>query len=389
MKTYESEPSCFIIPMATNKPFEFFVQWHLTEKCNLRCRHCYQDGRCADELSLPEIKEVIVEVSDMLKAWSETYKVDFSRSMNITGGEPLLRRDLFEILGQVKRHGFDTYLLTNGTLVGKEDAKKLVDLGINGVQVSIEGCEEVHDEIRGRGSFTASVAGIENLIDAGLTVTLNVTLSNLNASSMTKVIACGTHVGARRIGFSRLVPSGSGSSLLSQMLSQQVKELYASLFSLEIKGFEIVTGDPLRRRSNTRSDGDAGNMAMSGCAAGVSGLTIQPNGTITPCRKMPIPSATSGKTRCGALGRVAGSNGAQGPEPIQGKMRGLQAMGALSGVPGDSLCLLLIEAADDFLADDPQCFLESEDHGSLPQRSTGRKHFRDPAMCNPSAVKSG
>src|SRR4030065_2351555 len=113
--------------MATHKPFEFFVQWHLTEKCNLRCRHCYQDGRSMDELSLPEIKKVIIEASDMIKTWSETYGIGFSRSMNITGGEPLLRQDLFEILGEIKRHGFDTYLLTNGTLVTRKHARGPAD----------------------------------------------------------------------------------------------------------------------------------------------------------------------------------------------------------------------------------------------------------------------
>lgn len=370
--------------MATHKPFEFFVQWHLTEKCNLRCRHCYQEGRCADEMSLPEIKEVIVEVSDMIKAWSETYKVDFSRSMNITGGEPLLRRDLFEILGQVKRHGFDAYLLTNGTLVGKEDAKKLVDLGINGVQVSIEGCEEVHDEIRGRGSFTASVAGIENLIDAGLTVTLNVTLSNLNASSMTKVIACGTHVGARRIGFSRLVPSGSGFSLLSQMMSpQQVKELYTSLFSLELNGLEIVTGDPVASQMNARSDGDAGNVAISGCAAGVSGLTILPNGNVTPCRRMPV---SIGNVRRDSLRELWAASpvltALRDRNQYKGKCRTCKRWALCRGCRAIAYAYSCSKQEYDFLADDPQCFLESEDRGSLPQRSTRKSISETPAICN-------
>jgi len=350
--------------MATNKPFEFFIQWHLTEKCNLQCRHCYQDGRSMDELSLPEIKKVIVEASDMIKTWSETYNADFSRSMNVTGGEPFLRQDLFEILAEIKQHGFDTYLLTNGTLVTRKHARELVDLGVSGVQVSIEGCEEVHDEIRGRGSFTASVAGIENLIDAGLLVTLNVTLSNLNASSMTKVIACGTHLGARRIGFSRLVPSGKGSSLLSQMLSpQQVKELYASLFSLELKGLEIVTGDPVASQMNARSNGDAGNVAISGCAAGVSGLTILSNGNVTPCRRMPIPI---GNVRSDSLREIWAASpvlsALRDRNRYQGKCGTCKRWAHCRGCRAIAYACSQSRGENGFLTDDPQCFLENENH---------------------------
>src|SRR5512143_634133 len=220
-------------PMSTNEPFEFFIQWHLTEACNLRCRHCYQGERTTGGMSLPELKAVVAEVSDMIDDWSDAYGIDFSRSMNITGGEPFLRPDLFAVLEEVRRRDFDIFLLTNGTLVDRARAMRLAELGVRGVQVSIEGPEPVHDSIRGAGSFAASAAGIARLVDAGLAVTLNVTLSRLNASAMKEVVAFGSRAGARRIGFSRLVPSGKGSSLLSHMLSPgEVKDLYGSLFSL-------------------------------------------------------------------------------------------------------------------------------------------------------------
>ena len=213
--------------MATNKPFEFFIQWHLTERCNLRCRHCYQGERSTDEMPLREIRNVIIEVSDTVKDWSESYKVSFSPSMNITGGEPFLRNDLFEILGEIKKQGLKIYLLTNGTLVDKKRARTLADLGVDGVQVSMEGPEDVHDAIRGAGSYSASASGVEQLVDAGIAVTLNVTVSNLNAGQVKRIITFGSHAGVKRVGFSRLVPAGKGRALLSHMLTQaQVKELY-------------------------------------------------------------------------------------------------------------------------------------------------------------------
>ncbi len=345
--------------MSTNKPFDFFIQWHLTEACNLRCRHCYQGEPSTDEMPLSEMKKVVGEVSDMIAAWSENYGVAFSRSMNITGGEPFLRKDLISILGEIKQRGFDCYLLTNGTLITSERAAMLADLGINGVQVSIEGPEDVHDAIRGKGSFAASALGIERLVDAGLAVTLNVTLSNLNASSMKHIIAFGSHVGARRIGFSRLVPAGKGRSLLPQMLTaQQVRELYEWLLPLEIKALEIVTGDPVAAQMKTKSNGDAGNTALSGCAAGVSGLTILPNGNVTPCRRLPL---SLGNVRRDSLREIWATSPVlemiRDRSRYKGKCRNCGRWALCRGCRAIAYAYARSQGEDDFLAEDPQCFI--------------------------------
>ncbi len=345
--------------MSTNKPFDFFVQWHLTEACNLRCRHCYQGEPGTDEMPLSDMKKVVAEVSDMIAAWSEDYDVAFSRSMNVTGGEPFLRKDLFAILGEIKQRGFECYLLTNGTLITRERAAMLADLGVNGVQVSIEGPEDVHDAIRGKGSFAASASGIEHLVDAGLTVTLNVTLSNLNASSMKQIIAFGSHAGARRIGFSRLVPAGKGRSLLPQMLkAEQVRELYESLLSLEIKALEIVTGDPVAAQMKTRSNGDAGNTAVSGCSAGVSGLTILPNGNVTPCRRLPL---SLGNVRRDSLRELWATSpvleALRDRGRYRGKCRNCGRWALCRGCRAIAYAYARSQGENDFLAEDPQCFI--------------------------------
>ncbi len=70
--------------MSIKNPLEFFIQLHLTERCNLKCTHCYQSGEISDEMSLAEIRSVISEVSDMLREWSAAYEVTFSSSFNIT-----------------------------------------------------------------------------------------------------------------------------------------------------------------------------------------------------------------------------------------------------------------------------------------------------------------
>lgn len=340
---------------------DFFIQWHLTENCNLRCRHCYQtDGNGNAELDTSEIKSAILEIAEMLESWAENYEMNFSPSFNLTGGEPFFRRDLFEIIEEVRNCGFEVNLLTNGTLVHPEKARQLAKLGVKGVQVSIEGPEKVHESIRGRGSFTQALWGVRNMVNAGLTVTLNMTLSNLNADNIDEMTALARNVGAKRLGFSRLVPAGRGRSLSGEMLKpEKVKELYQRLRSLNVKGLDLVSGDPIygRDRKGGNALNDSGCLVFGGCAAGLSGLTILPDGTITPCRRLPIPIgnirtdpvrelwATSNVLE--ALRDRERYKGKCGACAMWASCRGCRAIAyAYSGEKGKA----------DYLADDPQCF---------------------------------
>jgi AdoMet-dependent heme synthase len=347
--------------MSTIKPFDFFIQWHLTENCNLSCRHCYQGERNTYEMPLSDIKKTAAEAADMITAWSDDYGVDFSRSMNITGGEPLLRQDLYAVLGAIGKEGFDCYLLTNGTLVTKDAAQVFVDLGLKGVQVSVEGPEEVHDSIRGKGSFAASASGIEHLVDAGLPVTLNVTLSSLNAYSLKHVIAFASHVGAKRVGFSRLVPAGRGRSLIFRMLQpSEVKELYQSVLPLEIRALDVVTGDPVASQMKVPLNGDAGNVAISGCSAGVAGLTILPSGNVTPCRRLPL---SLGNVRRDSLREIWAASpileALRDRSKYRGKCGTCSRWAHCRGCRAIAYAWSRSKGEDDFLADDPQCFMNT------------------------------
>jgi len=277
--------------MSINESHEFFIQWHLTERCNLKCTHCYQSSNPGTELSFAEVEAAVDEVSDMLVAWTAQYGLSFSPSFNITGGEPFLRKDIFDILGIISNRGYEIYLLSNGTLISKEKAQALALLGIRGVQVSIEGPEVIHEQIRGKGSFSQSLSGIRNLLDAGLNVSLNVTLSELNAGYFLDLVSLASSLGVRRLGFSRLVPAGRGETLIPSLLAKdKVRKIYEQIFSLEVKGLEIVTGDPVASQMRSAFDGaDAGPVPKGGCAAGLSGLTLLPDGTVVPCRRLFLP----------------------------------------------------------------------------------------------------
>jgi AdoMet-dependent heme synthase len=335
---------------------EFTVQWHLTDRCNLRCQHCYQAGEVRAEMALPEVLRGLREIAETLHIWRDTYEMDFSPSFSITGGEPLLRQDLLTLLEEIRNSGYELHLLTNGTVLDNALAERLAAIGVNGVQVSFEGPEAVHDRIRGQGSFSRALRGVALLRQAGLPVTVNATISRLNRNSISDLVQDLADQGFQgRFGFSRLVPCGNGRDLLGEMLTaDEVRALHRHLGGLAVPGLEIVTGDPLAVEAPGGPDGDT---PAGGCAAGFSGITIMPDGLLTPCRRLNIPignirtdsfreiwalspvlnrlrdkSLYSG--RCGTCARWAGC-------------RGCRAIAyAFSGLRGNP----------DYLADDPQCY---------------------------------
>lgn len=314
-----------------------------------------------DEMSYDEIKETIEEINDAINSWKENYGLDFARSVNITGGEPFLRKDLFEIINEFDNAGFATYLLTNGILINGAKAKKLKQHNVKGVQVSIEGPEKIHDSIRGKDSFTASLRGVKSLLDADLKVTLNVTISNLNAEYLMDTIKLASDIGVHRLGFSRLVPSGRGLTMIKEMLNKDaVRALYESVIPFDnTNGLEIVTGDPVASQFRNGSVmTDCGNVAMGGCAAGISGLTIMPDGTILPCRRLPIPI---GNVRKDSIREVWATsdvlNDLRDRSKYKGKCGTCDKWANCRGCRAIAYAYTEAKGCADLMAPDPQCFL--------------------------------
>jgi AdoMet-dependent heme synthase len=347
-------------PMSINDPLEFFIQLHLTERCNLNCTHCYQSGKSTDELSLSEIRSVIGEVADMLGEWSAAYDVAFSSSFNITGGEPFLRQDIFQILEELANKRIDAYLLSNGTLIRKDTAELLAQVGVKGVQVSVEGPEDIHDAIRGTGSLKRSLSGVQCLLDAGIEVTLNTTLSDINASYFLDVIALASSIGVQRLGFSRLVPSGSGRKLLDRMLTKEaLADLYGKIFSLNTGSLKIVTGDPVASQFRRPADSDGtSSFPSGGCAAAVSGLTILPDGTVVPCRRLPVPI---GNVRTDSLREIWSTSevltSLRDRSRYDGKCGICTKWSACRGCRAIAYEFSRAHGRTNYLAEDPQCSL--------------------------------
>jgi radical SAM protein with 4Fe4S-binding SPASM domain len=167
-------------------------------------------------------------------------------------------------------------------------------------------------------------------------------------------------LGVQKLGFSRLVPSGRGETLVKEMLSTgDVKDLYNKIFSIDMKGLEIVTGDPVASQSRRETDDrDSGDIALGGCAAGISGLTILPDGTLLPCRRLPVPVGNILKD---SLREVWASsevlNALRDRTMYKGRCGSCRKWAHCRGCRAIAYAYSNIKGQGDFLAPDPQCFI--------------------------------
>ena len=142
-----------------------YLFWECTLRCNLRCTHC--GSSC--EPSTPVRELTTEEILGVLKTIDEDF--DASRmAVAITGGEPLMRPDLFEVMAQMRKYGMQFGIVTNATLLTPDKAAKLRDVGLCTTSISLDGPEDVHDKVRGEGSFRKTVAGIGVAREAGIPI---------------------------------------------------------------------------------------------------------------------------------------------------------------------------------------------------------------------------
>lgn len=183
-------------------PAPLLVNLEITKRCNLRCIHCdirkmpetYSDI-INKEFSTSEIKKII----DSLESIGTKY-------ISISGGEPFLRRDIFEVIEYIKNTGLGLHISCNGTLITKEVAQRINDLGLNAISISLDAVTpELHDKIRGvKGSFDKTVAGIRNLVNCEnkqMQVGISPIITGLNLNELPKLVDFAKDLGVDAIRF--------------------------------------------------------------------------------------------------------------------------------------------------------------------------------------------
>lgn len=185
------------------------VVWNLTRTCNLKCVHCYTDSEAKkypDELTTEQAKAVLDDLAD--------FKVP---AVLFSGGEPLVRKDIFELAEHARSRGLHVVLSTNGTLIDKSIAERFVQVKFAYIGISLDSATpQVHDEFRGvKGAFERTMQGFRYCVEAGQKVGLRLTLTRHTAQDLDKIFDFIDRENIDRACFYHLCPAGRGKSLNS------------------------------------------------------------------------------------------------------------------------------------------------------------------------------
>ncbi|MFA6331850.1 MAG: radical SAM protein [Methanoregula sp.] len=288
-------------PQIVNAPF--LVVWDFTHRCNLHCKHCYQDAQLAlpDELDTEEAKHLIREMAD-----AGVVVIAFS------GGEPLMRKDFFEIAAYAHQQGMYIALASNGTMITPEIAGRLKKIGVDYVEISLDGKDAAyHDALRGiDGAFERSVTGIRNCVENGIYSCIATTVTQDNYDQVPEIYQLAADLGVTRVIFFNFIPTGRGAEMADKDITPcQREDLLRFILAKNIPGFtpEVLSTAPQLARVAIQRDKDAGVPVghfhlgtelsgktrmladfIGGCGAGRLYCSIEPQGDVQPCVFMPI-----------------------------------------------------------------------------------------------------
>ena len=263
-----------------DKPY--IVSWNLTKRCNLLCPHCYIEAlnAPAPELSESEAQFVIDELSYL----------NSKLMLVLSGGEPMLRRDIFDLVEYASQAGFIVVLGSNGTLLTAENLRLLKDAGLRGMGISIDSTIDAsHDSFRGlQGAHELSISALKIGREMGIETQLDVTLTDKNWKEVDDFIELGVELGAKAVNFFFLVCTGRAMrtdistdnydraiAYIAQKSSRERRLMVRARCAPHVYRILYQEGFPVPG-------------GTKGCLAGRSYMRIDPEGNVTPCPYMPV-----------------------------------------------------------------------------------------------------
>jgi len=337
------------------------VAWEVTRSCNLACAHCRASSVCGPyegELDTAACLRLLDEIA----AFSSPVII-------LTGGEPLLRPDIWEIAAYGDRKGLRMVMATNGTMVTEDIAKKMLAAGIRRVSVSIDGPDaESHDRFRRvTGAFAGALAGIEAMQRAGMEFQINTTITRDNLDHIKEIHDLALKIGAAAHHIFLLVPTGRARELVEQEISAEQYERTLEWF------YERSLACPIQLKAtcaphyyrifhqrggglNSSAAGHPLNAMTRGCLGGVSFCFISHTGQVQPCGYLDLD--------CGQI-KKTGFRDIWNQSPI---FQDLRNLGLYKGKCGKCEFIRVCggcrarayEKTGDYLAEEPYCLYQPQ-----------------------------
>jgi AdoMet-dependent heme synthase len=268
------------------------LSWNVTRKCNLFCKHCYRS-------SGPEIDPVNELDTQEGKLLINQIKRAGFKIIILSGGEPLLREDIFELASFASHNGLKPALGSNGMLITPDKAENLKLSGISTVSISLDSVNsKFHDDFRNfNGAWKGAVKGIKNSIKSGLRVQINTTLTENNFDQFENIVDFASNLGVKAVHPFFLVPTGRGIDIESDTLK---KEKY---FQMIEKVMEMQKHSDLELKPTCAPQflPIARDMGIPmrygrGCIAGINYCCILPEGDVHVCPYLPVNAGDVRKT---------------------------------------------------------------------------------------------
>ncbi|MDQ1328604.1 MAG: Fe-coproporphyrin synthase [Candidatus Poribacteria bacterium] len=276
----------------TNRPL---VVWNVTNRCNLRCKHCYisaEDRKYQDELTTAEAEEFIRNLADL-----QIPVLLFS------GGEPLIREDIFHLSKLATELGVRVVLSTNGTLITPEMAESIKESGMQYVGISLDGLHDIHDEFRCMpGAMARSIEGIKNCMKLDINSGVRFTVNKYNREDLAGIIDLLVQEGIPRFCMYHLVYSGRGKKIVNmdttleekretiEFLIDKTIELYdkgvkAEILTVDNHADGVYIYNYLMKKNPERAEEVMQLLKMhGGCSAGTKFANVDPQGNVHPCQ---------------------------------------------------------------------------------------------------------
>ncbi len=277
------------VPRNGHLPRSLLLQWHLTERCNLRCEHCYQEAAPSSELDFEALCGILEQFKALLAIFRGNQPLP--AQITLTGGEPFVREDFPQLVELIASQAnlFRFAILTNGTLIDRKRAAWLAKLQPTFVQVSLEGLQATHDQIRGPGNFEQTVEAIRCLTAAKIPTYLSFTAQRQNYREFLEVARLGRKLKVQCVWSDRVIPAGRHrEQLTAQALSPAETrawlEVMAQARQEARRDWASRTKISLNRALQFWAAGDQ----PYHCSAGDRLICLLPNGDLLPCRRMPI-----------------------------------------------------------------------------------------------------
>jgi [mycofactocin precursor peptide]-tyrosine decarboxylase / 3-amino-5-[(4-hydroxyphenyl)methyl]-4,4-dimethylpyrrolidin-2-one synthase len=297
------------------------LTWELTYACNLDCVHCLSSSGRRDprELTTDEAKRVLDELRDLQVFY-----------INIGGGEPMIRRDFFELLDHSIGNGIGVKFSTNGAFIDADAARRLAAMDYLDIQISLDGTDAVtNDAVRGSGSFRTAITAMDHLRDAGFgefKISVVVTRHNVDQLDEFKALADGYGAQLR---ITRLRPSGRGAESWHDLhpTNAQQRQIYEWLLA---HGDDVLTGDSF---FHLNALGEEPLPGLNMCGAGRVVCLIDPIGDVYAC-----PFVIHDEFKAGSVRDVGGFGAVWRASELFRELREPQSAGACASCGSYDAC---------------------------------------------------